>query len=765
MLSKAGARIALLAALLLACPVLAQAQEPSFEVQGDRDQAPLAFTIQGGTNQTTEWSRTLFLTVRSKAEQPTKGLQIVSPITLETPGHAAAEISAEQPGDKTLQPGGRLAFTLKGKFPAPGVYSGQIRLVKDGVQKTTALKVTVTGPLPVQEHGGQTLALTGDERAILVLRLRNTGDEPLSGVSASVAGVALLDKADKPTWRLALPESAGALNPGPPPSDDAGPADLGQPPRDTAAQAPGQTSRDAAGITNQRLQQGEVGRFTVTLTGLAEPGVYFVETLVREGSGAYHPHLIQTLVYRREPWCNAALAILLGAFVAALVRWHVSDGEKRFALRRRIALLLENIRAFQHEEHGAAAVAAARVLEVDVADRLRYVRWGGKIEDLNAIIGRAEVRLGLLRECAEALDQLKRIDADRQQQARMVVDRALRAVRTDAGDDESLKQQRKAIDDLALHHLEREQLRTRLTELKTQFSLQRKTGSTQLRTMLHGLDLGLARAEAALREDRLPDLHRALDEAQGALIDACAEDLARLAQNNTPPPFIDADEWSVSAQAIHQALNPQSAAHLESPAAHPQRPARTLQQRHDDLIAAQRIYFKTAVGGLIRQARNKINEHDSRNVEFTKLATDLQMAVDKNIDQAAQLYPDALAMISAPDPARASRAQVGRDTGTVGVAPLRLSLRGQTPLPGTGGLDSTAIHRSLTSLSWLINALVLGLALCSGVKTLWLNDLAWGGGGAWLAAFLWGAGVQAGGEALASLATVRARLGGVASVS
>jgi hypothetical protein len=54
---------------------------------------------------------------------------------------------------------------------------------------------------------------------------------------------------------------------------------------------------------------------------------------------------------------------------------------------------------------------------------------------------------------------------------------------------------------------------------------------------------------------------------------------------------------------------------------------------------------------------------------------------------------------------------------------------------------------------------VLAIAVASGLKTLWIDNLSWGGPSALLNALLWGAGVQATGDAFAGLIGLRGKLG------
>jgi hypothetical protein len=94
---------------------------------------------------------------------------------------------------------------------------------------------------------------------------------------------------------------------------------------------------------------------------------------------------------------------------------------------------------------------------------------------------------------------------------------------------------------------------------------------------------------------------------------------------------------------------------------------------------------------------------------------------------------------------------------------LPLSLGSSTARPELQlARDVKMLDREVTWTSWMVNGAILAIAVASGVKALWLDDLAWGAQGAALTAFLWGAGVQAVGNAFAGLAALRSRLGAAA---
>jgi len=71
-----------------------------------------------------------------------------------------------------------------------------------------------------------------------------------------------------------------------------------------------------------------------------------------------------------------------------------------------------------------------------------------------------------------------------------------------------------------------------------------------------------------------------------------------------------------------------------------------------------------------------------------------------------------------------------------------------------------SLDRMISSSRWLVNAGVMLIAVATGVRVLWLDNLSWGGQGAWLIAFLWGSGVQITGDTCVGFLGLRSRLAG-----
>ncbi len=697
----------------------AAAEPLPFEIQNGRGASGLVFTLQAGPGQTTKWSRLMQVTVVGDAAQSAENLRIASPLRMETESGEKAEVTAKfEPAQQSLAAGATIPLELSSEFKAQGLYRGELLLVQAPRQRVIPIQVTVsaakpTAALPIQEHGGKVIAATGSGPSTLALRLQNIGAEPID-VKPTFTSVARVDKPENPTYQIAI------------------------------------SAADAAG-EKQTIKPGDVARFDLPIKDLDEAGIYVVDTVIADPSGRYLSQSIKSTVYRREAVWFAVVWIAIGALLAWLVRWYVSDGNKRMGLRRRIALLIEQIRIFRTGGYNESVIAAARVLELDIEDRHRDVRWGGKIEDIERIIARAELRFALLRECATALERMEQIDADAQAQARKTLDVALTQVRGDQGNDENVRLAHQSVLALGLDGVRREQLRARLTDLTKQIANQKRAGSAELKASMLPSELSLAKAEQLLRTDRLDDLEECVDQARDSMIGSCVEELERLAKSETQPMGVAPDKWQATVQQLKLYLKPA-------------REGKSWTARLGALQEAQKTYFSTAIQGLIAMATEKANGGDSRADPLRNIAAQLTALLVNNLDSAAALYWEHLSFASAPDPRTLGRG-VSEDSESKpasGLVPLAL-------LPAAPKSDQlpelkSAVQqqREIQTWGWLVNLAVFIIAVATGAKTLWLDNLAWGGYGAWLLAFLWGAGFQATGDAFTSLVVLRAKLGGLA---
>jgi hypothetical protein len=185
-------------------------------------------------------------------------------------------------------------------------------------------------------------------------------------------------------------------------------------------------------------------------------------------------------------------------------------------------------------------------------------------------------------------------------------------------------------------------------------------------------------------------------------------------------------------------------------------------KRNAALRSAQKTYFTAAVTGLVAEANRAADAGDIRADKLRAIAAELAAALDKDVDEAAARYPDALAFVSAPPPGAAARGPV-----SFGIDEIATAITGWLPLLLSKAVDSgepalsepAKLDRTIKSYGYIVSIAVLGIAVASGLKALWIDNLAWGGHGALLNALLWGAGVQATGDAFTGLIGLRAKLG------
>ncbi|HET7503549.1 MAG TPA: hypothetical protein VFK02_21150 [Kofleriaceae bacterium] len=674
------------------------------------------------------WTRSIRIFATGDAPANTDQLQ-VPPITVESEAGITVELSpGSLPPNQDLPPGASVVVKLAATFPAAGVYRGDVVLLYPGRgfrPRGVPIQITVNAKpalpaMPLEDRSAKTLAITeelsGKPPTALAIRLRNTGGEALE-VTPAYSTVVRIDKPETPSYQITIPEA----------------------------------HEQGEKVT---IPAGAYQRFELPIVGIDAPGIYTIETVFKDAGATprYQDQAVKTTVYRRQSWLWAALAIALGAALASGARWFLSDGNKRLALRRRIALLREHIRAVRAECSNEQLIGAARLLELDVADRDRDARWGLRVGDVEPVVARAEKRLDLLRSVVAAFATLAQLDADKQAAPRKTLDDALIVVRADPGDDARISDAQKAVEGLALRGVRRDQLLARLTDLRALIAQQRSVGSAVLIGALTAVEGSLVAADGYIRTDDLDKLGALVDKALGDVLDACIAELTQLV-GGAAPRGVEADDWKTAAEACKATLAGAKG---------------TWRERNAALLEAEQRYFTAAVEGLIKVARDKASSSDSRAAELTALATDLETRLKADPLGAAAMYSQSLRKLDAADShgPRPTAFALAPSQGVAGWIPLVLGeVHGAEAAggPGKGGereaASAASLGRELTTTTWAINVVVLGIAIASGLKTLWFDDLSWGGTAALVAAFLWGAGVQAAGDVAAGIAGVRAKLG------
>jgi hypothetical protein len=568
--------------------------------------------------------------------------------------------------------------------------------------------------LPIAAHGGTAVTqiepMAGDADAALTLYVQNTSDQPIS-VVPTVLWISELDKADAPAVRRMV---------------DARPV-VGTPVELTGA-AP--------------------TAIRIALPALDTPGIYEIQTELVDRDRGHAPVIVKTIVYRRRSWIWAALWIALGALIAFGARLYIDGGAKRLQLRRRIALLLQQIGAVRGHAKGDATMAAARALELDVEDRRRYARWGGSVEDIKCAIDRAELRLALLGDIIDAANQLERLESGRQPAIRKALDDALAAVRVDPGDEAVLKAKRTEVAQLGLIAAWRDQLASDLARLDGQVALRLPGAGAELGAKLRELAGTLAEIHVELTCDRLDAAAALLDVLRPKLLEASAGELAALVTGVLPG--VDAAPWALAVADITAAL------------ADARDVAKPWPARWTAFQTAQDRYITSAVTGLVVLAKRLAEADHQRAARMIAIASELEAAL-KDPAAAAALY-DArrreIELAAAP----VARGVAGPEPAVAPRMWLPIALGGGVAKPDAAAARQVVmLDRAVTWTSVMVNVAILAIAVASGVKALWLDDLAWGAHGASLNAFLWGAGVQVAGNAFAGLAALRSRLGTAAA--
>jgi len=694
-------RIAVLCAGIAALRASAQ---PPFEFQNGRTATGLAFKVAGSGQGVTPWKKTLSLFGSGDGEQDTTKL-VIAARRLETETGDWAELKVTQPAETKLAPGKSIEIEVSSELPAVGVYKSELILVQGGKQKVVPLQVTVaaTTPiaLPIQVYSAKAVASesSDDGKPIdMPIRIRNTGTEPLK-LEVTLGTAARLDKVDNPTRELAIEAAALALK-----------------------------------QTVVELQPGQMAPLELTLSGVTEPGLYRIETVLRELSGRFTATSVLTNVYRRTSWIVAALLIALGAGFTWIVRSFTTSGEQLLQARRRCALLSEQTQAFRKGAKTEKLMVAARTLELELDDRRRDLAWDGKAADLAPILDRVAQRLDLLQRIADAIERVDRLDADKQPGPRKVLDDALFVVRVDPGDATRIKTAAEAVQNLSVENLVRDQLRAQLEQLSDEVR----------RRELKSLYAKVDAAQLELQRDRFDETERAIEELRNHFADAMLEQLKR-----TPPKGMTEVDWKTASADLQGAA-------LAGTAWAP---------RLAQLKTFERKYFEIAAAHLIKVANDKIAAGDSRKSALEAAKVELETALkapDSNLGSAYERHAE---LVTSRDPQSASKGPINAPQPGVGEMILGPFAGFRTlAVPSAGRVESAtttshAAQATLTQARVAVAFVVLLIAVATGLKVLWIDNLSWGGWESGLAAFLWGAGVQGTGDTFAGLINLRSRLG------
>lgn len=716
-------RIVAFLAVLVGAPALTQGADTlPFEIQNARGPTGLMATTPSSAP-ATQWSRVVRLALAPEVTQPQSTDQLKISGLVETDQGDQATVTASQVEKVELAAGASVEVKLTATLRLEGVYRGELLLVQGAKQRVVPLQITVSAKprptpiaLPIANVGGTAVEVTGGSGAKVPMRVHNTGTASLN-LEATVVTVSRVDKVDSPTIRVTIPDA--------------------------------QTHETAKPIA-----AGGVEKFELDLHHLDDAGIYSVEAVFQQVpvDGAYQPRSIAMTVYKRDFVGLAALCIAIGAALAWFIRWFVSDGNARLTARRSFALLSEQVRTFRTGVTHEQILIAARALEFDTADRQRDLRWGGKVEDGNDALKRAQARFALLQEVAEAQGVLAKLPATGLDMARRTLDLALTYVRVDSSEGPKLTQARQSVKDLALRASLREQIGKQLAEIRDTITRQKPAAGADLANDLRTIEQALGAAEPLLAADDLDNAEKLVSSQRGELVAASVKALRSLAKQDKVPAGVQAGAWATVAEKLQ--------AHADDAA-----PDRPFDARLAALQAGQRLYFKTIATGLADLATSKASQGDSRADQLRKMAADLVTAADKDPLEAGALAAELAPEIAKPDPKGVSRGGVGTETPVsllpTSWLPLVLSTVTAVLKRSADPVSADGLRTELRSYRWLTNAAVFVIAVATGIKALYLDNPAWGGWPAYLLAFLWGAGIQVTGDAFTGIIGTRAKLGGL----
>jgi hypothetical protein len=708
---------ALVVVMLLAGTAVAE--ELPFEVENARK--GIAGWAQAAPDGSAAWVYSAQVVVAGDGgDKETRGLAVRMSALEADKGWRARAVATLGKLPEKLAPGGALELTLSAKLPHVGDYHGELVLYQGAVQRVVPVTVKVEAgseAAPLEELGKAIVTLEGDAPSAVELRLRNTGAQVLTLGSPRLVSARRVDKIKDPAAETQLPG-----------------AEIDSVPDPVGA-----------------LDGGAVARFGVSIRGLDDPGVYQLEVQVPVSGSA--PKTSAITVYRRARWWCAAGWIALGAVVAFGVRKFTQGGKDRLKARRALAELRPKLVGIRDEASAPAYAAAAIVLIAEADQRLRDARWGADATTLLKATERLTARVYLLGEIADAARTVARLDAAAQVEPRKTLDAALAVARVDPGADKAadIDAQRQKVAGLDVNAVLAAQLTTAIAELATALDRLAESTDPTVVARVRELRTSLAQAQTALAAGRLLDGAAAVDALRPAFLALAVKDLR--GRIEVVPFEADADAWPAVKSAVATQLD-----RADAPG--------EWAARRDAFLAAQRAYFKAALEALAAYAKQRAA--DTADVptdaaRLTQIAAELTAelaAGDAGIDRAARIYAARVAEVKGAARTRGGGRGIGAlesdDPGASWLAvPGELLRGGAASVPPVRLLDAR-----ITYTDWLVTAVVLLVAIASGVKQLWLTNLAWGVEGDALTAFLWGAGVGAVGDAFTGLVGLRDKLGG-----
>lgn len=718
-----------LAVVVCATAAAAAADDLPFEIQNAR-KAGITDRVQIRPDGTAVWSYTARVVVAGAGgEKDAKDLAVdFQPLEAER-GARSSDTRAGLPAQLgKLAPGQSIELGLTAAFSQVGDYHGELVLYQGNVQRVVPVAIKVEDPsvtdASLVEHGRAIIALDdawdGEAETSVQVELRNTGTHELLLAAPRVVAARRVDKLDKPTRESQIA---------------------------TAGIAPDKIR--AVG----RVGPGDVKPIQLDLAGLDDPGVYQVD--VQVPVIGHTPRAVDVTVYRRKHWSRALLWIALGVVGAYGVRRFVQGGKDRMKVRRTLAALAPRLDAVRAEAVDPAYVAAAMVLGAELDQRRRDVGWQADGAALLDTAERLAARVELLGEIIAAARTVARLDGNTQVEPRKAIEAALAVVRVDPGAAKAadIDDQRRKIAGLGIEGAWQAKLRAAVTELRRSIDALAATAEAGVRDKLNALRPVVARAQGALDRNELSQSAAAVDELRPTFLAIAVDDLRARIQD--VPLGATAGEWQKVISAVQNQLD---IAGAEGEWA----------ARRDAFAAGQRAYFQAAITALIAHARAHAadTQHPASDpARLRAIGDELSAEIeagDAGIDRAARIYATRVAEVEVAARPQGGVTRVAAGFHAQGVP--WIGIPGETAASGTPVVPQKvrAIDAQIRATDWLVTGAVLAVALASGIKALWLPNLAWGVEGDALTALLWGAGVGAVGDAFTGLAGLREKLGSAA---
>lgn len=456
-----------------------------------------------------------------------------------------------------------------------------------------------------------------------------------------------------------------------------------------------------------------------TISGLSHAGEYIATISLRSQRAAPATSAPFT-IYVRESWRWAAALIAVGAFVSLLLRILTKIVRPRLALQNRVAVLLDNVRAIGRTAQGNAVVAG----EVKRFEEAVMTRW-----DSLALTGRLvgssafdiwETKLPLLHGWAGAVTEFD--GAKLPPAAVTLVRKAIADAQTVLDDNGATNEQITAqVTALAA-------LRGKVDD---EFAKDIHAKMDALRTAIAG-DPNLQPLLARINEidSKLIDLSAAEAAIEKLRIEYVKLSAASLQAMIQVRPTEYQGDWKKPAAEIGNLLTQATSA-----------------PGGDDAIAALRaamLLYLNESGHALEVAFSASSNAKLTDLK-TRLTTLMTKIADGKLDGAVRemnkLQDDYVKALSGGAQGKAEPVAATSAAGSgleniealVGAPAARVAF-------ASGAVARTG--RSQIAIGLIATILIALVAMILGVKVLWADDWTWGGPLAYLAAFLWGAGLH-----------------------